>query len=119
MFARRAVKAVAVATVALFCVAGSLDIADAAYAGTGVGASDNTITNAAQAQSPFTAGTFDSGQPIDVVIPANTILTPEPTSSSSSVPPPAGSTRSARPPVTGIPAIRAGPSPSSRTVRSM
>ena len=76
MFARRAVKAVAVTTLALFCVVGSLAVADTAYAGTGVGASGNTITNAAQAQSPFTAGTFDSGQPIDVVIPANSILTP-------------------------------------------
>ena len=71
MFARRALKAVAVTTVVLFCVAGSLAVADTAYAGTGVGASGNTITNAAQAQSPFTAGTFDSGQPINVVIPAN------------------------------------------------
>ena len=75
MFARRAVKAVAISTVALFCVAGSL-----AIAGTPSryrrGASGNTITNAVQAQSPFTAGTFDSGQPVDVVVPANSSLTP-------------------------------------------
>ena len=76
MFARRAVKAVAVTTVVLFCVAGSLAIAGTAYAGTGPGASGNTITDAAQAQTPFTTGTFDSGQPIDVVIPANSVLTP-------------------------------------------
>ena len=44
--------------------------------GTGPGASGNTITDAAQAQTPFTAGTFDSGQPIDVVVPANSVLTP-------------------------------------------
>ena len=37
----------------------------------------NTITDAAQAQLPFSAATtFDSGQPIDVVVPANTVLTP-------------------------------------------
>ncbi len=78
MFAGRAVRAVAVTTVALFCVAGSLAItAGTAYAGgTGPGASGNTITNAAQAQSPFSAGTFDSGQPIDVVIPANSVFAP-------------------------------------------
>jgi hypothetical protein len=54
-----------------------------AYAGTaeaggaGPGSSGNTIPGAAAAQAPFTAGiTFDSGQPINVVIPANSVLTP-------------------------------------------
>jgi hypothetical protein len=48
-----------------------------AHAVTGTGASGNTIPNAAQAQATFTPNTpFDSGQPIDVLIPANTVLTP-------------------------------------------
>ena len=69
MFARRAVKAVAVTTVALFCVAGSLAVTVGAAGAT-------TISNAIQAQSPFSAGTFDSGQSVDVVVPAGSGLTP-------------------------------------------
>ncbi len=76
MFTGRAVKAFAVVAAGLTCVLTSLVFAVPAGAGTGVGASGNTITNAAQAQSPFTAGTFDSGQPIDVVVPANSVFTP-------------------------------------------
>ena len=76
MFAGRPVKALAVLAAGLSCVLGSLVFAVPAGAGTGVGSSGNTITNAAQAQAPFTAGTFDSGQPIDVVVPANTVFTP-------------------------------------------
>ncbi len=40
------------------------------------GASGDTISNAAQAQSPYSPGTFDSGQPIDVVVPANPVFAP-------------------------------------------
>ena len=76
MIAGRAVKAVAVLAAGLSCVAASLVFSVPADAGTGVGASGNTVTNAAQAQAPFSAGTFDSGQAIDVVIPANTVFTP-------------------------------------------
>ena len=48
-----------------------------ASAGTGPGASGNTIPGAAAAQSPFTPNTpFDSGQKIDVVVPPNSVLTP-------------------------------------------
>ena len=44
---------------------------------TGVGASGDTVPGAAAAVGTFTAGTpFDSGQGIDVVIPANSVLTP-------------------------------------------
>ena len=76
MSAGRVVKVLAVLAAALSCVLTTLVFAVPAGAGTGVGASGNTIVNAAQAQSPFTAGTFDSGQPIDVVVPANSVLTP-------------------------------------------
>jgi hypothetical protein len=58
------------------CAVATLALTGTAQAGTGPGASGNTITNAAQAQSPFTPGTFDSGQPIDVVVPTNSVLTP-------------------------------------------
>ena len=65
---------------ALLLVAGAaaaFAFSGTAGAGTGVGASGNTITNAAQAQSPFTATPpFDSGQPINVVVPANSVLNP-------------------------------------------
>ncbi len=65
---------------ALLLVAGSaaaLAFSGTAGAGTGVGVSGNTITDAAQAQAPFTATTpFDSGQPINVVVPANSVLNP-------------------------------------------
>jgi hypothetical protein len=48
-----------------------------AGAGTGVGASGNTVPGAAAAQGTFTANSpFDSGQHIDVVIPLNSVLTP-------------------------------------------
>ncbi len=80
MFAGRPVKAAAVAIVALFCVGGSLAMAGTASATNGVGASGDTVTNAAQASNSelgsVPAGTFDSGQPIDVVIPANSVFTP-------------------------------------------
>src|ERR1700683_952236 len=76
MSAGRSVKAFAVLAAGLSCVLGSLVFAVPAGAGTGVGSSGNTITNAAQAQSPFTPGTFDSGQPIDVVVPANSVFNP-------------------------------------------
>ena len=80
MFAGRPVKAAAVAIIALFCVGGSLAIAGTASATNGVGASGDTVTNAAQASNSelgsVPAGTFDSGQPIDVVVPANTVFTP-------------------------------------------
>ena len=69
MFARRAVKAVAVTAAVVLCIACSLAIA----AGT---AGATTVANAIQAQSPFTTGTFDSGQPVDVVVPAGSGLTP-------------------------------------------
>ncbi len=46
-----------------------------AGAGTGVGASGNTVPNSTVPQPPFTAGTpFDSGQQIDIVIPPNSVL---------------------------------------------
>ena len=52
-------------------------VTSTAGAATGPGASGNTILGAAAAQEPFTAGqSFDSGQPIDVVVPANSVLTP-------------------------------------------
>ena len=78
MFSRRTSQALAVLSSAVICAVGSLAFVDVgiAAAGTGPGASGNTITNAAQAQTPFSAGTYDSGQPIDVVIPANSVLTP-------------------------------------------
>ena len=62
----------------LLLVAGGIAtfaFARAAGAGTGPGASGNTITNAAQAIQPFTPGPFDSGQGIDVVIPPNSVFT--------------------------------------------
>ena len=78
MFARRAsrVIAAAVATLLLAAAAFTLASGTAEAGGTGPGASGNTITNAAQAIAPFTAGPFDSGQGIDVVIPTNTVFTP-------------------------------------------
>ncbi len=78
MFTRRTSQALAVLSSAIICAVGSLAFVDVgtAAAGTGPGASGNTITDAAQAQTPFSAGTFDSGQPIDVVVPANSVLTP-------------------------------------------
>ena len=76
MSAGRAVKAFCVLAAGLSCVLTSLVFSVPAGAGTGVGSSGNTVTNAAQAQSPFTPGTFDSGQPIDVVIPTNTVFNP-------------------------------------------
>lgn len=62
----------------LLLVAGGIAtfaFAKTAGAGTGPGASGNTITNAAQAIQPFTPGPFDSGQGIDVVIPPNSVFT--------------------------------------------
>ena len=44
--------------------------------GTGVGASGNEVISAIVPQSPFSPGPFDSGQKIDVSIPANSVLTP-------------------------------------------
>ncbi len=76
MFVRRASKAIAVSAAALVCGVATLALTGTAQAGTGPGASGNTIPGAAAAQSPFTPGTFDSAQPIDVVVPANSILTP-------------------------------------------
>src|SRR5580692_6154280 len=76
MVVGRAAKTVAVSVTVVACIATAFVLASYAYAGTGPGASGNTITNAAQAQSPFTPGTFDSNQPIDVVVPANSVLTP-------------------------------------------
>ncbi len=77
MFVRRASKALAVSVAATACGLSSLAISGVAGANpTGPGASGNTITNAAQAQSPFSPGTFDSGQPVNVVVPANSVLTP-------------------------------------------
>ncbi len=40
------------------------------------GVSGDQIPNVAQALSPFSPGTFDSGQPIDVAVPPNAILAP-------------------------------------------
>jgi Bacterial Ig-like domain (group 1) len=58
-------------TIAAFVFGGS------AHAGTGPGASGNTIPGAAEAQGTFTPNSpFDSGQPIDVVVPANSVLNP-------------------------------------------
>ncbi|HEV3131754.1 MAG TPA: Ig domain-containing protein, partial [Acidimicrobiales bacterium] len=76
MNVRRASTAAAVCVVALVCVVATLAFTGTAHAGIGPGASGNTIPGAAAAQSPFTSGTFDSAQPIDVVVPANSILTP-------------------------------------------
>ena len=81
MLGRRAPKVVAACTAAVvvalaFVLVGSWAFTQEAHAGTGPGASGNTITDAAQAQTPFSPGTFDSGQPIDVVVPANSVLTP-------------------------------------------
>ncbi len=80
MLGRRAPKVVAACIAAVVVAAafvfGSLAFTQAAHAGTGPGASGNTITDAAQAQTPFSPGTFDSGQPIDVVVPPNSVLTP-------------------------------------------
>jgi hypothetical protein len=48
-----------------------------ASAGTGVGASGNEVPNSAVPSGSYQAGTpFSSGQIIDIVIPANTVLTP-------------------------------------------
>ncbi len=76
MFAGRPAKAVALSLAAVLCGVSAFVLAGTAFGGTGPGASGNTITNALQAQSPFSPGTLDSGQPVDVVIPANTVLTP-------------------------------------------
>lgn len=58
-------------------IVSAMALSGRAGAGTGPGSSGNTITNAAQAQQPFTPNApFDSGQPIDVVIPPNSVLTP-------------------------------------------
>ena len=52
-------------------------IGPAGAAGTGVGQSGNIVPGAAAAQQPFTPDSpFDSGQPIDVIIPANGVFTP-------------------------------------------
>jgi hypothetical protein len=74
MFARRSARATAVAVAALVCGFGSLALADTAYAAGP--ANGSTISNAAQAQIPFSAGTYDSGQLINVVVPANTAFAP-------------------------------------------
>ncbi len=76
MVVGRAARMAAVSVTVMACIATAFVLASYAYAGTGPGASGNTITNAAQAQSPFTPGTFDSNQPIDVVVPTNSVLTP-------------------------------------------
>ena len=104
----------AVLAAGLSCVLASLVFAVPAGAGTGVGSSGNTITNAAQAQSPFTAGTFDSGQPIDVVVPANTVFTPGANIFILECAAPGGVNPTTSTNATGTPATRAGPSPSSR-----
>ena len=76
MFAGRPAKAVALSLAAVLCGVSAFVLAGTAFGGTGPGASGNTITNALQAQSPFSPGTLDSGQGVDVVVPANSILTP-------------------------------------------
>ena len=74
MFPRRAARAAVVVSAALACGVASLALAGTADAAGP--ANGSTISDAAQAQAPFTAGTFDSGQPIDVVVPANSSLVP-------------------------------------------
>ena len=76
MFAGRPAKAVVLSISVIVALATLAVTVDLAQAGTGPGASGNTITNALQAQSPFSPGTLDSGQPVDVVVPANSVLTP-------------------------------------------
>ncbi len=61
----------------MLCSVSLLVIGGTAGAGTGVGASGNTVPGAAAPETPYTASTpFDSGQGIDVVIPPNSVLTP-------------------------------------------
>jgi Putative Ig domain/Neocarzinostatin family len=77
MLAGRPAKAITVSISLLVGIGAALALTvGSASAGTGPGASGNTITNALQAQTPFSPGTLDSGQPVDVVVPANSILTP-------------------------------------------
>jgi hypothetical protein len=73
---RMAGAAVAGAAVAMACSVSVVALAGTAGAGTGVGASGNTVPGAASPLAPYTAGSFDSGQPIDVVVPPNSVLTP-------------------------------------------
>lgn len=51
-------------------------VSRAGAVGTGVGISGNEILTALVPQEPYSPGPFDSGQLIDVVVPANSILTP-------------------------------------------
>jgi hypothetical protein len=54
----------------------TLVVSGAGAVGTGVGVSGNEVLTALVPQSPYSPGPFDSGQAVDVVIPANSILTP-------------------------------------------
>jgi hypothetical protein len=74
MFAGRGTRAIASCAAAVLCTVASLSLAGTAYAAGP--ANGSTISNAAQAQLPFAAGSFDSGQPLNVVVPANSVLTP-------------------------------------------
>lgn len=76
MFARRAAKAAAGIFSVMLAGAASLALPGVAAAETGPGTSGNTITNAIQAIEPYSPGTFDSGQSVDIAVPANTVFTP-------------------------------------------
>ncbi|MGA8726755.1 MAG: IPT/TIG domain-containing protein [Acidimicrobiales bacterium] len=75
MSVRRAAKALAASAAATACVVASLAFATAAGA-TGPPNGSN-VSGAAAAVTPFTAGvTFDSGQKVNIVIPANSNFVP-------------------------------------------
>jgi hypothetical protein len=85
MAIRRVARTIAASIGAVACV-GTISIfalGGVAAAGTGVGASGNTVTNAITPISPdptsgqaVTPGPFSSGQQVEVSIPANSVLTP-------------------------------------------
>ena len=73
MFSRRAAKAMAVCAAASAAAIASLTFSGVAAA-TGP-ANGSNVPGAAAAVTPFTAGqTFDSGQKVNIVIPANSVL---------------------------------------------
>jgi hypothetical protein len=86
MTIRHVARTVALSAAVVACAGGAAVIGSTgvAGAGTGVGASGNTVLNSVSAQNPdptsgtaITPGTpFSSGQIINVSIPANSILTP-------------------------------------------
>ena len=104
MFIRHVARTVGI-SVAAAAVAGTFSIiALAGPAGAAGPNSGDTVPTAATPVTPFTPGTpFSSGQNINVVVPANTIFSPNTTSTSSSAPPPAVWCRPIRATVTATP----------------